>query len=115
MSNKAHHYHDGKHWYVDSNFLNAIGGNLPGFHLSHMGFGEFYLDGGDKGRVDFDRMRGKNFEGQVGRSHQVYDKSNGKLVKKLISIMAKKGLSLEVKKAAEDVICDMDTLLERYQ
>lgn len=83
---------DGK-YYVDSNFLNAIQNTLSGFTLSHIGHGEFELKGPGKERVDFDRMRGKKFEGQVGRSHQIYDNKGGKLVKQLINAMEKAKLS----------------------
>ena len=57
--------------YVDSAFINAIQHKVPGATLQHMGFGEFYLNT-PKGRVDFDRMRGVDFEGQSGRSHLLY-------------------------------------------
>jgi len=83
---------DGK-YYADSNFLNAIRGTMPGFELVHMGGGEFALKGPDKARIDFDRMRGQDFEGKVGRSHQVYDNKGGKLVKQLIKAMEKAKLS----------------------
>jgi hypothetical protein len=56
--------------FVDSAFLNSIRG-IPGTAVESMGFGEFYADT-PKGRVDFDRMRGKDFPGQVGRSHKLY-------------------------------------------
>ena len=89
---------DGNHYvgpnnkvYVDSNFLNLVG-KVPGVSLEHMGFGEFYADT-PKGRVDFDRMRGVPFEGQVGRSHQMY--GEGGAEKWLLAEMAKRGLSEE--------------------
>jgi hypothetical protein len=64
---------------------------LAGLIIEFRGFGEFYLDTPD-GRVDFDRMRGKNFPGQVGRSHQMYsDPTN--LVKKLINLAERSGKS----------------------
>ena len=94
------HYFDGKHYYADSNFLNKSKGVLPGFSLEHMGFGEFYLKNGDE-RIDFDRMRGKDFPGKSGRSHQVTDNAKGKLVKKLIKAMEQKGKSELVKEGME--------------
>ena len=57
--------------YVDTAFVNAIQHKVPGAKLEHMGFGEFYLVT-PKGKVQFDRMRGVDFEGQDGRSHLVY-------------------------------------------
>ena len=57
--------------YVDTAFINAIQHKVAGASLQHMGFGEFYLQT-PKGRVDFDRMRGVDFDGQSGRSHLVY-------------------------------------------
>jgi len=91
--NVGHHMKSGKDYYADSNFLNAIRDTMPGFSLQHMGFGEFYLEGPGDERIDFDRMRGKDFEGQVGRSHKIYDNKGGKLVKQLIKAMEKKKLS----------------------
>ncbi len=57
--------------YVDTAFLNAVQHKVPGSELVHMGYGEFYLKT-PKGKVQFDRMRGVDFEGQSGRSHLVY-------------------------------------------
>jgi hypothetical protein len=57
--------------FVDTAFITAITYKIPGAELCHMGFGEFYLKI-PAGRVDFDRMRGVDFEGQSGRSHLVY-------------------------------------------
>jgi len=94
----AHHFHDGKSWYVDTGFISASDKALPGFTLKHMGMGEFQLKGPD-GTIDFDRMRGKEFPGQVGRSHKLYDDKDGALIKKLMAAM--KGKSSESK--AEDV------------
>ena len=105
----GHHHKVGKNYYVDSNFLNAISDTLPGFYLEHMGFGEFVLKGPDDARIDFDRMRGVDFEGQVGRSHKIYDNKGGKLVKKLIKAMEKKNLST----VTEDCDCEDGTLDER--
>jgi hypothetical protein len=96
----GNHFFDGKDYYADSAFLNATKGVLPGFSLDHMGFGEFYLKKGDE-RIDFDRMRGKDFPGQSGRSHKVYDNQKGKLVKKLMKAMEQKGKSKLQTEAAE--------------
>ena len=65
---------DGK-IYVDSDFLNSAQ-RVPGVEIHHMGFGEFYFDT-PKGRVEADRMRGKDFPGQGGRSHAFYDDKGG--------------------------------------
>ena len=77
--------------YVDSNFINLTKGILSRSSLEHLGMGEFYLET-PNGNVDFDRMRGKSFEGQVGRSHQLTDNVGGKLMKELIHKMTQKGL-----------------------
>ena len=89
----AHHYTtpDGK-VYADTSFLTACG-KLPGVSVEHMGFGEFYADT-PKGRVDFDRMRGKDFPEQVGRSHQVYGENHAE--KWLIAEMEKRNLSQDM-------------------
>ena len=71
---------DGK-WYVDTAFINKCQ-RVPGVSVEHMGFGEFYAET-PKGRVDFDRMRGKKFEGQSGRSHQMYGEGADWLVKQV--------------------------------
>ena len=96
---QAHHFHDGKSWYVDTGFISASEKALPGFSLSHMGFGEFSLKG-PEGEIEFDRMRGKDFPGQVGRSHKLYDNKDGALIKKLIAAM--KGKSQEMKAESLD-------------
>jgi len=72
----AHTIIDNK-FYADTAFLNSLSG-IPGVELHHMGFGEFYATT-PYGRVEFDRMRGVDFPGQSGRSHQVYDKAHGEL------------------------------------
>lgn len=72
----AHTIIDNK-FYADTAFLNSLSG-IPGVELHHMGFGEFYATT-PYGRVEFDRMRGVNFPGVSGRSHQVYDKAHGEL------------------------------------
>lgn len=61
--------------YVDTEFVNHVQ-RLPGVSVEHMGFGEFYVQT-PKGRVEVDRMRGKPFEGQSGRSHKFYDDKGG--------------------------------------
>jgi hypothetical protein len=91
----AHHYFDGKNYYVDTGFINHVQHVLPGVELKHMGFGEFQLVSRE-GKVDFDRMRGREFPGQSGRSHQVYDDQGGKLVEKMIQAMEQHGKSEHV-------------------
>lgn len=66
----AHHTAPNGDTYVDSDFVNDSQ-RVRGVTLQHMGFGEFYADT-PKGRVDFDRMRGKKFDGMKGRSHKLY-------------------------------------------
>jgi hypothetical protein len=96
---KGKHYFDGKDWYADTMFMNKISGALPGFELRHLGMGEFnYERAGSADSIDFDRMRGKTFPGQSGRSDKLYDNEGGKLVKKLIAAMEKKGKSERVTK-----------------
>jgi len=93
----AHTVINGK-FYVDSDFLNAI--RIPGVSLEHMGFGEFYATT-PHGTVDFDRMRGVDFPGQGGRSHQAYDRERGtKATEWLIEQVEKLGKSVRV--AASD-------------
>lgn len=65
----AHHTDSSGNTFADTAFLNAVG-KITGVSLQHMGFGEFYAET-PKGRVDFDRMRGRDFPGQSGRSHKV--------------------------------------------
>jgi hypothetical protein len=84
----GHHYKYGKKWYGDTGFVQFSQGALPNSELKHMGFGEFYLETPD-GNVQFARG-GKEFTGQVGRSHEIYDDANGKIVAKLIKAMEKK-------------------------
>lgn len=72
----GHHIEPDGTVYADTAFINAAG-RLPGVTLKHLGFGEFYLET-PKGQVEFDRMRGKDFPGQSGRSHQVYDSNKSK-------------------------------------
>jgi hypothetical protein len=95
----AHTVIDNK-FYVDTAFLNSLGG-IPGVSLEHMGFGEFYATT-PMGVVDFDQMRGKNFPGQSGRSHQAYDRQGygTKATQWLIDQVESKGKS--VRMASED-------------
>lgn len=65
----AHHTDTSGTTYVDTAFINGTN-RVPGTNLQSMGFGEFFADT-PKGRVDFDRMRGKDFPGQSGRSHKL--------------------------------------------
>jgi hypothetical protein len=83
---------DGK-TYVDSNFLNSVKKLRDTFphELKHMGFGEFYLET-PEGKVDFDRSRGKEFAGMVGRSHQL-SSNPPELADKLIDAMEQAGAS----------------------
>ena len=90
----AHHHYDGKNWYVDTGFVSASEKAMPGFSLSHMGMGEVSLKGPD-GEIEFDRMRGKDFPGQVGRSHKLYDNKDGALIKKLIAAMKSKSQEMK--------------------
>lgn len=94
----AHTVIDNK-FYVDTAFLNAI--RIPGVSLEHMGFGEFYATT-PHGTVDFDRMRGKDFPGQSGRSHQAYDREGygTKATEWLIDQVERLGKSVRV--AASD-------------
>jgi hypothetical protein len=59
-----------------------------------MGFGEFELVT-KEGKVEFDRMRGKEFEGQSGRSHQFYDSEghSNRLALKIVKEMEQHNLS----------------------
>lgn len=69
----------------------------------HLGFGEFSYQG-DDGEVEFDRMRGKDFPGQSGRSHKLYDNKKGKLVAKLIKAMETKRKSELVSESLDEGI-----------
>jgi len=68
------HFTDGNAIYVDSDFLNKV--RIPGVSLESIGFGEFMYKT-PKGNVEVDRMRGKDFPGQSGRSHKLYDSKGG--------------------------------------
>jgi len=97
----GHHFFDGKNYFVDTAFLNRLHGVMTDMELKHMGFGEFYLVG-TAGRIDFDRMRGKDFPGMSGRSHKVDDDKGGKLVKTMIAAMEKKKRSELVKESLDE-------------
>ncbi|MEP7123119.1 MAG: SNF2-related protein, partial [Byssovorax sp.] len=62
--------HRGKDLYGDTSLL-TFAGKIPGFEVRHMGFGEFELVT-PAGNIDFDRMRGRDFPAQTGRSHLLY-------------------------------------------
>ena len=99
-SSDGHYHIDGNKIYVDSNFVNSSQNLISGSKLEHMGFGEFYLDT-PGGRIDFDRMRGKDFDGQSGRSHLLTDEVGGKLAKKLVKKMAQSGRAIEASRSLE--------------
>lgn len=84
------HHQVGKDWYVDTEFINHSQQVYPGATLRHMGMGEFVLETPD-GDIEFDRMRGKDFPGQSGRSHKLY--GDPKAVAKLLKLMEQKGKS----------------------
>jgi len=120
----AHFIAPDKKIYVDTAFINAAG-RLPGMTLKHMGFGEFTLDS-PKGEIEFDRTRGKKFEGQSGRSHQFYDNKGGqKGAEAVVKLMEAKGLSTRVasttegktmnKQAANNVLGRIDRLAGHIQ
>jgi hypothetical protein len=106
----GHHFFDGKNYYVDTAFINALGRFWPeGYKgMQHMGFGEFMIKLSDGTEIEFDRMRGKDFPGKSGRSHQVYDNKGGKGVKKMIQLAEKKGGSELVSGAIEDYEIDAE-------
>jgi len=87
------HHKAGSDWYVDTEFVNHSQRVYPGATLRHMGMGEFVLETPD-GDIEFDRMRGKDFKGQSGRSHKLY--GDKKAVVKLIKLMEQKGKSKSV-------------------
>ena len=94
---KGHHYlAPNGDMYVDTAFMNAMN-KIPGTEMKHMGFGEFYAET-PKGRVDFDRMRGKDFPGQSGRSHKLY--GEGTAAHWLLDQMIRKRLTEEMGKVA---------------
>jgi len=86
----AHHHERDGRIYVDTAFLNGTN-RIPGVTLKHMGFGEFYAET-PKGRVDFDRMRGMDFPGQSGRSHEF----RGKGADWLLNQMERAGITVRV-------------------
>jgi len=89
----GHHAEVGGETYVDSNFLNSVRKIRDTFpsELKSMGFGEFYLET-PKGRVDFNRSRGEDFPGAVGRSHQLSSEPP-ELADELIAAMEAEGAS----------------------
>lgn len=89
-------------FYVDTAFLNSLSG-IPGVSLEHMGFGEFYAST-PHGTVDFDRMRGKDFPGQSGRSQQAYDREGygTKATEWLIDQVESRGKSVRVARDGDD-------------
>jgi hypothetical protein len=85
-------------YYADTKFLNSI--RIPGVRLESLGFGEFYAET-PLGVVEFDRLRGREFPGQSGRSHKVYDRDGGdKATRWLIEKMEGSGNSSLVVAAA---------------
>ena len=68
---KAHHHFDGKDYFVDTAFMRNAKNALKGYHLNHMGFGEFELVG-PGGRVQFDQMRGKDFPGRGNGNQGIF-------------------------------------------
>jgi hypothetical protein len=89
----GHHAEIGGKIYVDSNFLNSVRKIRDTFpsEMKHLGFGEFYLET-PKGKIDFDRSRGQDFPGMVGRSHQLYAEPP-ELADELIDAMEQAGAS----------------------
>jgi DNA-binding MarR family transcriptional regulator len=96
----GHIFKDGKNIYVDTAFVQLASNNastvLPGFVVKHMGFGEFEMEGPGGARIEFDRMRGREFPGQSGRSHKLY--GDKKAMAKLVTNMIKKGHAQSSKK-----------------
>ena len=101
----AHHHEQNGRIYVDTAFLNGTN-RIPGVTLKHMGFGEFYAET-PKGRVDFDRMRGKDFPGQSGRSHEF----RGKGADWLLDQMERAGISVRVASKDTDMNADRSALI----
>lgn len=89
LAGGGHHHKDGKDYYADTAFMNSIRSAWPQAEMVHMGFGEFKLKVPGGGEIEFDRLRGKDFPGQSGRSHKLYDNQNGKAVQELIKRMEK--------------------------
>ena len=101
----AHHHEQNGRIYVDTAFLNGTN-RIPGVTLKHMGFGEFYAET-PKGRVDFDRMQGKDFPGQSGRSHEF----RGKGADWLLDQMERAGISVRVASKDSDMNADRSALI----
>ncbi len=92
----GHHAHMGGKLYADSGFLQSVSSLGHGYEVNHMGFGEFSVKT-PLGEVEFNRMAGKDFPGQSGRSHNIYDTKGGtKAAEALIHAMQQKSLSTEV-------------------
>lgn len=111
MTKTGAHHQEGKDWFVDTAFVNGSQRFYPGATLSHIGFGEFELKTPD-GTLQFDRMRGKDFPGQSGRSHKLYDDAGGKVITKAIEYAEKSGKS---KRMAVSVTSRWDSLSETQQ
>ena len=97
----GHHLGSDGEWYVDTAFINKCQ-RVSGVTVHHMGFGEFYAET-PRGRVDFDRMRGKKFEGQSGRSHLLWGnagRSSDAAVEWLVEQVAKGGHSERMARTA---------------
>jgi hypothetical protein len=88
----GHVYREGDRTYVDTAFMNNTRGVMPGFEMRHLGFGEFAMDGPGDVSIEFDRMRGVDFPGQSGRSHQIYGRGPGgdEKAQELVDLMLKK-------------------------
>lgn len=89
----GHYARSNDRYYADTAFLNAIN-SLPSrsWSVRHLGMGEFVIDG-PGGSIEVDRMRGRDFPGQSGRSHELYDTRGGtRLVETLIAEMEAAGL-----------------------
>ena len=96
----AGHHEEGGEIYADTAFLNAMHG-VPGAEVRHLGFGEFEIST-PKGSVEVDRMRGKDFEGQSGRSHKLYDSQRGSgALKWLMKEVEKRGVSQKMSSSEE--------------
>jgi hypothetical protein len=112
-ASEAHHFFDGKDYFVDSAFMNKLSQFWPeGYKgLTHMGMGEFSINLADGTEIEFDRMRGKEFPGQTGRSHKVYDNKDGKAVKHMVEL-AEKHKSSELVSGSYNkdgkLVCDME-------
>lgn len=82
-SKSRHVFSEGDRHYGDTQLVQASQRHMPDMTLHHMGFGEFSLVG-SRGTIEFNRMAGKDFPGQSGRSHLLTDDKGGALVKELL-------------------------------